>query len=88
MVAPGNESPFVAIGNLLPPLGVMCEVWSLLVLLAAAAEVVLVGVASANRDTGTGTGGGAFLEGGGGVLGLGGRCSWGDLSGLDGWGAT
>ena len=79
-----TESLFtVAIGNPLPPLGVLCEVCGDSVLVGG----VAVGVVFVNGDSGTGTGALDGFEEGGGVLGLGGRWIWGDFSGLGGWGA-
>lgn len=70
----------VVVGNSLPLFCVGCETCCVLDWLVAAeggvTVGVAVGVASTNGDTGTGVGtGGLELEGGGGVLGLGGRCS-------------
>lgn len=81
VVAPGNEPTFAVIGNPVPPLGVAsCEV-------VEGGGVALGGVAFVNGDAGRGVGSGGLEEGGGGVLGLGGRCTWGDFSGRGGWGA-
>ena len=87
MVAPGNDPTLVAIGNPLLPFGVACDVCCVLVVVEGEG-VEFGGVAFDNGDAGTGVGsGGLEREEGGGVLGLGGRCSWGDFSGLGGWGA-
>lgn len=86
VVAPGNEPTLVTIGNPLPPFGVACDVSRELVVEGEGVE--FGGVAFDNGDAGTGLGsGGLESEEGGGVLGLGGRCSWEDFSGLGGWGA-